>query len=626
MMMQIGKNKLSELSFYCLALILTFFVVAFPPHNVLSYDVFGYYMYLPLKFKYHDLTIQNYQTIDEILRTYWASETFYQGVKWDNGNWVMRYPIGLSVLYSPFYFIADTIAPYTGYKADGFSRPYQLSVMYGCLLYTLIGLHFIKKILLNFFSDGVSAFTLLVLGLGTNYFFHSSIHGQGTMSHNILFSLYAIIIYYTIRWHQTYKLKHIIVLGIAIGLTALSRASEILAILIPLFYGVTHWKGVKEKIGLLLKYKMQIGIFALIILAIGFIQFGYWKYAAGKFIVNPYGSSNPGEGLELGHPHILKVLFSFRKGWFLYTPTMLFTMYGFYILYKKNRVLFSCLFIYFAVNLYVVSSWSCWWYGSCFGNRALIPSYAALSIPLAYAFDHLLEHRFKFAFIKIVFVLLGFNLFQSWQMSEGILDSTNMSRAYYFSTFFQTHQANQAQTDLLLAGKFNNGIEKFSKNDSLTHALAFTKKNDFEKGTLNKRFISDVVHHSGTRGLILCNKTINSYSLQVTYNEVTQKAYTWIKASVWVYAFYPVKDPEANFGIHMKHKGYIFKPTDHKLAKAEIKPKQWTKLEYFYLVPDDLRSKKDKICIFVLNKNDDPIVIDDLTIESYEPIVDQSYF
>jgi hypothetical protein len=619
-------NKLSDLAYYCLAVILAFLVVVFPPHNVLAYDVFGYYMYLPFQFKYHDITIKNYETVDHILRTYYASDTFYQGVKWDNGNYVMRYPIGLSVFYAPFYFIGDLIAPHTSYKADGFSRPYQLSVMYGCLLYSLVGLYYVKKILLRFFSDGVSAFTLIVLGLGTNYFFHSSIHGQGAMSHNILFSVYVIILYLTIRWHETFNVKHMIFLGIAIGLAALSRASEILSLIIPLVYGITSVKGVKEKFHLLLKHKLQIILFATILIAIGFIQFGYWKYAAGKFFVNPYGSSNPGEGLELGHPHILEVLFSFRKGWFLYTPIMLFAMFGFWVMYKKNKVLFTCIFVFFIVNLYVVSSWSCWWYGSCFGNRALIPSYGVLFIPLAYGFDHVLSHRFKYLFIKLIFVLVGLNLFQSWQVSEWILDSTNVSRAYYFSTFLQTNHPNQAQTDLLLVGKFDTGVELFKKKDSLTHVLGFKKVIDFENGAIDKRCLSTTLHKSGKNGLIMSNKTVPSCSVQVAFNEITEKSYTWIKASVWVYSFYPVRDWDAIFGIHMKHKGYIFKLKNYKLFETNLKPGQWTKLEYYYLVPDDLRSKKDKICIYVVNNNEDAIVIDDLSLESYEPIIDQSYF
>src|SRR5688572_5529698 len=202
--------KITRLCYYSIAILLSLIVICFPPTNVFAYDVFGYYMYLPLAFKYDNLTIHNYEVITQTLNTYHASETFYQALKWDNGNWVMRYPLGLSILYSPFYFIADLIAPHTNYPADGFSRPYQLSVLYGCLIYTLIGLHFIKKILVKFLNDTASAITLVAIALGTNYFFHVSIHGQGAMSHNILFSLYAIIIYFTIKWHETYQNKYIV--------------------------------------------------------------------------------------------------------------------------------------------------------------------------------------------------------------------------------------------------------------------------------------------------------------------------------------------------------------------------------------------------------------------------------
>ena len=86
---------------------------------------------------------------------------------------------------------------------------------------------------------------------------------------------------------------------------------------------------------------MQILLFCFLIICIASIQLGYWKYTSGKFIINPYGASNAGEGLELLNPHLLEVLFSFRKGWFIYTPLMLFTLVGFKELYKNNKVLFG---------------------------------------------------------------------------------------------------------------------------------------------------------------------------------------------------------------------------------------------------------------------------------------------
>jgi len=158
-----STHKITNLCFYCVVIVISAFVIAYPPNNSLCYDVFGYYMYLPLAFKYNDITIQNYSTITNILNTYHASETFYQAVKWDNGSWVMRYPIGLSMLFAPFYFIADGIAKFTNYPSDGFSKPYQLSILYGGLVYSIIGLYFVKTHFLFFEQEPFVPLVLFLL-------------------------------------------------------------------------------------------------------------------------------------------------------------------------------------------------------------------------------------------------------------------------------------------------------------------------------------------------------------------------------------------------------------------------------------------------------------------------------
>lgn len=619
----LSGHKITNLSYYCIATILSVVVLLFPPGNVLAYDVFGYYMYLPLSFKYDNLTIQNYNVITETLNTYHASETFYQAVKWDNGNWVMRYPIGLSIFYAPFYFIADLIAPHTKYPADGFSRPYQLSILYGCLIYTLIGLHFVKKVLTHFFNDNTSALTLIGIALGTNYFFHTSIHGQGAMSHNLLFTLYAVIIYLSIKWHQEFSVRISVLLGICIGLATLCRPSEIISGIIPLLWGVTNWKSLKEKLKTLFALKKQLIFFGISLLCMGLIQLSYYKYASGRFFINPYGSGNPGEGLEFLKPHLLEVLFSFRKGWFIYTPLMFFVLIGFFQMYKKNKTIFFSVLIYVLLDLYIVSSWSCWWFGSCFGNRALIASYAALSIPLGYFIDYALNTKQKVIYFPVFTLFIGLNLFQSWQMREGILDTTNMSRAYYFSTFLQTKAPTHEQTKLLLKGQSNKEIEEFTEDDKENHYLNYAQINNYEGKSGS--FVCDTISHSGNKSLIT-NPAFKMDSIVIPHNEVSKKSYTWIKASVWLYTNSPIENTDTRFEIHMTHKNWIFKPVKYYLNTANIKIGKWNKLEYFYLTPDDLRSKKDKICIYFINTSDSNIYIDDLLLESYEPTIDKSVF
>jgi hypothetical protein len=585
-------------------------------------------MYLPLKFKYHDLAIQDLSLIDNTLSKYHASETFYQAVKWENGNWIMRYPIGIAVLLSPFYFIADYLVQFTSYPADGFSKPYQLCALYGALFYALIGIYFVKKTLLYFFEDKIAAISLLTIVLGTNFFFHVSLHGQGLMSHNFTYVLYAITIYYSIKWNENPKLKYVLILGLSIGFNSLCRPTEIIGAMIPFLYGIYNYETLKQKIKFLLTNFSQLILFGSIVIGIGFIQFGYWYSMSGEFIINPYDKGNPGEGLELLQPHILEILFSFRKGWFIYTPLMIFILCGFVIMYKKNKALFTPVFTYFLINLYIISCWSCWWYGGCFGVRSLVPSYAILALPLGYFVYFIFQNKYKFIYFAFICLFISLNLFQSWQMYKGIIDDSNMSRAYYWSVFLQTTPPTPEQKKLLLKGKFADGIEKFTKEDSLTHFLNYANVKNYEviEENTNATYIIDSISHSGKKCLITNQSNPYSNAISVMHKTITKKSYTWIKASVWLFSKFPADSLDASLVIQLEHKKRIFKFKGYQLTSSNFKPNIWNKVECYFLTPDDLRSNEDLVSIYFWNKSKHTIFVDDLLMQSYEPIIDKSVF
>jgi hypothetical protein len=102
---------------------------------------------------------------------------------------------------------------------------------------------------------------------------------------------------------------------------------------------------------------------------------------------------------------------------------MLFIIPGFYLLWKKDRSLFQPVFIFLAVNLLLVSSWTGWWYSGSFGMRALMESYVLASIPLAALVAWLgrciTPLRITTGAVMIFFILL--NLFQTWQYMNFIL-------------------------------------------------------------------------------------------------------------------------------------------------------------------------------------------------------------
>ena len=65
--------------------------------NTLSWDIFGYYLYLPAFFYDDPARLNN---IDHLLQTY-NPGSFYQAFKSPNGNYIMKYSCGQAMMYLP---------------------------------------------------------------------------------------------------------------------------------------------------------------------------------------------------------------------------------------------------------------------------------------------------------------------------------------------------------------------------------------------------------------------------------------------------------------------------------------------------------------------------------------------
>src|SRR5690606_29465657 len=126
------------------------------PHPV-PYDMGAYYGYLPLTFIQHDI-LNKKKAIDD---------TKLFGTKsLENGN-VLKMTMGVSIMQSPFFLMAHTLSSIRGKETSGYTRSYMFFIYLSGLFYVFFGLFFIRKILLNYFSDRIVAFTLLIILCGT---------------------------------------------------------------------------------------------------------------------------------------------------------------------------------------------------------------------------------------------------------------------------------------------------------------------------------------------------------------------------------------------------------------------------------------------------------------------------
>lgn len=427
-------NNLKSASFYGVLVIFivilwaNFNIKRWKESNVIDWDVTSYYAYLPAAYIHGDISLH---FTDGKETEYNNKHQFWHLVA-PNGGKVIKTTMGLAILYAPFFILAHNVAIVEGAETDGFSEPYEKLIHLSSLFYLVIGLFFLRKILLAYFHEVVVMITLIAVTIGTNLFYYSTT--EAAMSHAYNFSLFAIFIYLSLKWHDQQKIITSIFVGLIGGLIVLIRPVNILIFILPFLYEVKSYNELKAKLIFFLrqwKHLLIIGGCSFLILL---PQLIYWKYITGHFFFNSY----IGERFYFSNPHILEGLFSYRKGWLLYTPIMIFAVIGFVFLYKNYKKLFWPIFLFFIINIYVLFCWWAWWYGGGFGLRAMIDSYSLLAIPFAATFQFFYEKRNKIGFYSITivgFVLLGFNLFQTAQYRSGAIHWDGMTKESYWASF-----------------------------------------------------------------------------------------------------------------------------------------------------------------------------------------------
>ncbi|MGM0503733.1 MAG: hypothetical protein ACQESQ_03875, partial [Bacteroidota bacterium] len=297
--------------------------------------------------------------------------------------------------------------------------------------YAFLALLLLRKILIRFFTDTITTITLLIIAFGTNWFFY--VINEGPMSHTYSFFLFSALIYFTLKWHSFRSTSNAVALGIVGGLIVLVRPSNIIVFIIPLLYGVYNKETLIHKINLLKNNWYHLVIILFLICLILYPQLLYWKKATGQWFYSSYGN----EGFYFTQPNILKGLFSYRKGWFVYTPLMVLAVAGIPILFRKMKAFAWPVTIFFIINIYIVFSWWCWWYGGSFGMRALIESYAILTIPLAFCIDYIFKQKrwLQLSASVIIFFLISFNLFQTLQYQRNVIHYDSMTQEAYWAVF-----------------------------------------------------------------------------------------------------------------------------------------------------------------------------------------------
>jgi hypothetical protein len=396
--------------------------------TVLAWDVLGYYSCLPsivTKSEIKQLHINDSTTLQ-------PNTSKYVSVKPNDGYGPMKFTIGMAVLYSPFFVCAHLLANPLGYEADGYSETYHCLIEFSGLFYLLFGLIYLRKTLLLFYSEKITTLSLLFTFFGTNLLCYSVV--DPAMSHAYTFSLFSVFIYYAIQFFNKPNIKFTIYLAILFGLIVLIRPINLLFILTILLIGITSFHDFKNRLTLFMTHYKLALLFILISFLVILPQLLYWKYITGNFFYFSYGD----ERFYFNNPHILECLIGFRKGWFIYTPLIVFALIGVLMMRKQiSSMFFLLIIILLPIYLYIISCWWCWWYGGSFSQRTLIDLYPLLCIGFAALFYKIsMASIFKKRMIYgVMTFFLLLNIFQTAQYKYNIIHYDSMTFKAYVHVF-----------------------------------------------------------------------------------------------------------------------------------------------------------------------------------------------
>lgn len=330
-------------------------------------DGFGYFAYLPALI-YGDFSF-----------------SFIEEGKWEHtlklieaaGGLVNKYPVGVAIMESPFFFIAHLLSllrdTLTGSAtATGYSNLYQYMILGGGICYWIFGTVLLYLLLTRYlgFSRKVSLLSCIVLTYGTNLFHYASY--DACFSHVYSYFLFNAFLYY-LCWYEERdaegrnRLWQTCVFGFLAGLIFMCRNTNILFVLTYVFYRVINLDTLKKRVITILNPRRVVPIVLTGCVTI-FPQLLYWHTATGHWFAYSYGD----EPFYWLAPQLGNFLFSVRKGLFFWSPVLLLAIIGMVVAYKMREKLYTGLIVFFLLIVYVSSAWWSWYYGGSFGQRVAV--------------------------------------------------------------------------------------------------------------------------------------------------------------------------------------------------------------------------------------------------------------
>ena len=332
-----------------------------------------------------------------------------------------HFSIGPAILWEPFLAATHILvlaADHLGANipADGFSRPYRLTMAVATALYGLGGLLLGFDLARRYITERWSFLATLGVWFASSLPVYMYFNPSWSHAHSAF--AVALFLWYWDRTRGARTWAQWAVLGAIAGLMMDVYYPNALLLSLPLLESVACYRG-SGKMGLTSEASRFFGqnfLFAVVALA-AFVP----TLASKKIIYGSYFNFGYGERWLWYSPALFRVCFSSDHGLFSWTPILMPAVLGLFLVRRYDKMLSFAAIIGFVSYLYFIGCYQNWDGLSSFGNRFFVSLTALFILGLAATLDCLArwwrKPRVNFAVASCIcalFILWNFGFIFQW--------------------------------------------------------------------------------------------------------------------------------------------------------------------------------------------------------------------
>lgn len=313
-----------------------------------------------------------------------------------------NYTVGLPLLVAPIYAAGNVVfARYYGDDRSLGGFPLfldQLIFSYGGLLVAAAGLWLSFRFVCLYFPERVSLLATLSFWLCSPLLYYTA--REPFQSHSA--SVFAVSLFLYIWQVPSLRSRpRWILMGIAAALVVMSRQQDAVILLLPVGAAIIDdgWRCSWRKVCSALPF---VGLGFVPLFA---VQMLVWHTLRGSFVTYAYRGQ---DFAYLTRPRIAAVLVSSNHGLISWHPLIVVCLLGLLLLsLREHSVIGRLALVCFVAQLYVVSSWWCWWMGNSFGHRGFLGLTPLFVLGLAAVFARFTRpwtHRLLVAAVVCLFL------------------------------------------------------------------------------------------------------------------------------------------------------------------------------------------------------------------------------